>query len=720
MRHIAQFTRRYASTVAQIMTVAIFSLVIIALQPITAHAQWTNPDAQGNINNTNTGNVGIGTTAPGSKVTVSSNAAPLPAPTGTGTTIAHFSSADALNPRVLIDSFAAVPALDFRRANTTAASPSGLLLDENMGQISWFGRGSTGYGAGVRASIRSSAAENWSDTAQGTYLSFSTTVKTTAAAVERLRITDAGNVGIGTTDPLTKLQVNHSSANTNLSNLSLADLLAFRNTSNTNGNMTLLSFQDSAGWGNALFGAVQTNQTAHSADLVFLTRNAGASGERMRITGNGNVGIGTSAPAAKLDVNGHIHSLGVCGGGVPNSQGAYLTWNQFCGTGETDFINHRGAGVGGFAFVDTVNGATLNTLMFITGSGNVGIGTTAPSSKLQVAGQIRSTTGGFMFPDGTVQLTASSGGTITGVTAGTGLTGGGTSGATTLDIGAGTGVTVAADTVSVNYGSTAGTAVQGNTTITVSPGNGMSGGGSLTLGAGGTLTLINDDKGSSQNIFKGVANAAGTTQFSAGSNTDAVRFAGSGGTNITFDPTTKKVIIDGPTSTPSAANISAGQFGQNTGGGNYTFPGDVTVTGNINAKYQDVAEWVPATHALPAGTVATLDPTKSNHVEASSKAYDTRVAGVVSAQPGITLGERAENKLLVATTGRVKVKVDASAGAIQVGDLLVTSEVPGLAMKSQPIDIGGVQIHRPGTIIGKALEPLAKGRGEILVLLSLQ
>jgi hypothetical protein len=41
-------------------------------------------------------------------------------------------------------------------------------------------------------------------------------------------------------------------------------------------------------------------------------------------------------------------------------------------------------------------------------------------------------------------------------------------------------------------------------------------------------------------------------------------------------------------------------------------------------------------------------------------------------------------------------------------------------MKSQPIDLGGAQIHRPGTLIGKALEPLQNGQGEILVLLSLQ
>ena len=155
-------------------------------------------------------------------------------------------------------------------------------------------------------------------------------------------------------------------------------------------------------------------------------------------------------------------------------------------------------------------------------------------------------------------------------------------------------------------------------------------------------------------------------------------------------------------------------------GGDGKVTGNLTVDGNIAAKYQDVAEWVPAARALPAGTVVTLNPNQSNLVEASSKAYDTGVAGVISEQPGITLGERSANKVLVATTGRVRVKVDATTAPIHIGDLLVTSDTPGMAMKSEPITMGGRQIHSPGTLIGKALEPLAKGQGEILVLLSLQ
>jgi len=86
----------------------------------------------------------------------------------------------------------------------------------------------------------------------------------------------------------------------------------------------------------------------------------------------------------------------------------------------------------------------------------------------------------------------------------------------------------------------------------------------------------------------------------------------------------------------------------------------------------------------------------------------------------VILGVPSAAKAQVATTGRVKVKVDAMRHPVAIGDLLVTSDKPGMAMVSEPIDVGSTKIHRPGTLIGKALEPLAGGEGEILVLLSLQ
>lgn len=153
--------------------------------------------------------------------------------------------------------------------------------------------------------------------------------------------------------------------------------------------------------------------------------------------------------------------------------------------------------------------------------------------------------------------------------------------------------------------------------------------------------------------------------------------------------------------------------------GNAHFEGTVTGT-NIKAAFQDLAEWVPATEDLPPGTVVVVKKDATNTVAASSVAYDTTVAGVVSAQPGITLGVEGPGMVQVATTGRVKLRVDSTKGAIAVGDLLVTSDIVGTAMRSVPTLINGTPFHRPGTLIGKALEPLRSGVAEILVLLSLQ
>jgi hypothetical protein len=153
--------------------------------------------------------------------------------------------------------------------------------------------------------------------------------------------------------------------------------------------------------------------------------------------------------------------------------------------------------------------------------------------------------------------------------------------------------------------------------------------------------------------------------------------------------------------------------------GSASFTGSVTGA-NIAATYQDVAEWVPSNVDLIPGTVVVINPEKTNEVLASAHAYDVMVAGVVSAKPGITLGEGGAGKEQIATTGRVKVRVDARKAPIHIGDLLVTSDIAGTAMKSEAMQIKGRKFHQPGTIIGKALEPLASGEGEILVLLSLQ
>jgi hypothetical protein len=173
------------------------------------------------------------------------------------------------------------------------------------------------------------------------------------------------------------------------------------------------------------------------------------------------------------------------------------------------------------------------------------------------------------------------------------------------------------------------------------------------------------------------------------------------------------------TSGPLYLQSSAGDvvIGGGTGSGAH---GNLTVNGTVYANYQDVAEWVPAAESMIAGTVVVISDETSNTVTPSTRPYDTGVAGVVSPTPGLLLGTASASKAKIATTGRVKVRVDASNNPIRKGDLLVTSDTPGVAMKSEPLNLAGVKIHRPGTLIGKALEPLPSGQGEILVLLSLQ
>jgi hypothetical protein len=194
-------------------------------------------------------------------------------------------------------------------------------------------------------------------------------------------------------------------------------------------------------------------------------------------------------------------------------------------------------------------------------------------------------------------------------------------------------------------------------------------------------------------------------------------------------PTNFALKIVAPTASITGATIdSSGRLGLGTTAPAYKLDvngtahvtSDLTVDGNISSKFQDVAEWVPAIGEVPPGAVVIVAPGQANTVAPSTQAYDTRVAGVVSARPGVILGEAGPSKVMIATTGRVRVKVDATRLPIQTGDLLVSSSVPGTAMRSEPLSLNGIELHRPGTLIGKALEPLAAGTGEILVLLSLQ
>jgi hypothetical protein len=98
--------------------------------------------------------------------------------------------------------------------------------------------------------------------------------------------------------------------------------------------------------------------------------------------------------------------------------------------------------------------------------------------------------------------------------------------------------------VRTGAGTVASRSITASTGITVSNGDGVS----------GNPTITNNDRGSSQFIFKNISNNAGTTQFSAGNNNDAIRFNATGAATVSFDAPSKTVTYNSVNTTYSSGN----------------------------------------------------------------------------------------------------------------------------------------------------------------------
>lgn len=122
---------------------------------------------------------------------------------------------------------------------------------------------------------------------------------------EKVRITTDGNVGIGTTNPGAKLEVLGEDALTVGSNIALW-------IANDGGDVKYdqigFGIKGSAKPSAAMGGVVESGTGNFASGLFFATRSSVTASdapiERVRISKDGNVGIGTTAPEAKLHVQG--------------------------------------------------------------------------------------------------------------------------------------------------------------------------------------------------------------------------------------------------------------------------------------------------------------------------------------------------------------------------------------------------------------------------------
>ncbi len=144
--------------------------------------------------------------------------------------------------------------------------------------------------------------------------------------------------------------------------------------------------------------------------------------------------------------------------------------------------------------------------------------------------------------------------------------------------------------------------------------------------------------------------------------------------------------------------------------------------GDIILKNADCAEDFEVSTepslAIEPGDVMVLD--ENGQVRPSTEPYDRTVAGVVSGaadcRPGIILNRNPDGtaRLPLALVGRAFCKVDADLEPVAAGDLLASSPTPGHAMKASDSE------RAFGSVMGKALRPLANGRGLIPILVTLQ
>jgi hypothetical protein len=368
------------------------------------------------------GSIGIGTTTPFNANLDVSNAT-----SGTGST------------NINVTSYAANGFggnLIGRKARGTEAAPTAVLNNDGLLTLSGTGYGATGFAGASSGVITMRASENWTDTAQGSYMNFSTTPNGTATSLTRMTINSNGNVGIGVFGAQANLEVSNANGAsgagtifaTSFTNAGTA-LFVGRRARGTGVAPTAVQNGDNLagylaqGYGTSLFSGTRGGMFVQAAEnwsdaaqgtrVFFNTTATGTNTPSTKVTidPSGNVGVGTFNPQAPLEVsrtgsNAAVASTlytngagvgaflvaqtarGTAGAPTAVQTGDFLGALLFNGYATTHF--QEAAAVGALAaenFTDTARGTAIGLATTPLGgidsvigltllpSGNVGIGT---------------------------------------------------------------------------------------------------------------------------------------------------------------------------------------------------------------------------------------------------------------------------------------------------------------------------------------------------------
>jgi hypothetical protein len=584
----------------------------------------------------------------------------------------------------------------------------------------------------------------------------------------------------------------------------------------------------------AAAAAITISGASAGAFPVF-TDTTGDLGASLIFQSGSNLGIGTTTPASVLNaVSGVSDFRWNTGAGALTPTISVLSTTGkagaiLAGTNGTEFTFDS---AGWFSISTDSHAKFLNNglglgpqLFTVLPNGNVGVGTNAPAYPLSVSGVIQSSTGGFMFPDGTTQTTAATSAavkttttSVSVVTPGDGsiaIAGSSTAPAISVaalgitdakmhdvsvakvtgaasvlasnlfqlpqTINVGTGGSFALTLEADNTGSSPSALIattksnDGNANAIYAAANNPASGASAIFATGNgagvpiyasatnvtaMVTAIEGDVASNAGVgVQGYSYAlSGSTEGVDGA---ALSPAGIGVRGYASSPTGSTVGVLGKIASTNGAAIFGSGIAQTctktgactpisggTGGQFQTSSGGTILLGQVvNSAFSptnvfrvdsagrgffdggtqlggaDFAESVAvegASAAYAPGDLLVVDSAADRQFALASAPYSTMVAGIYATKPGVLATPHAmddpiaASEIPLAMVGIVPCKVTAENGPIHRGDLLVSSSTPGYAMR------GTDRTRLVGAVVGKALGALEQGTGVIQVLVTLQ
>ena len=482
-------------------------------------------------------------------------------------------------------------------ANLDSAVPLGVLVPSNLPSI---------FGSAFPIHIIGS------DTASTTS-AFSVS---DSSANSRFVVTNGGNVGIGTTTPVSKLDI--------VSTALGGAYISIGNTNPNNSTDTLgLIFRHSIGFANSKIGvgggivsgrdgSYGGATISQNSNLQFLVAYHASDVERMRITGNGNVVIGTSTPYSKFTVWG-LSALNV-----------------------------------GNIFEVVTAGSS--TAMTVNASGFTGLGVQNPLYQLDMSGTLH-------FSGGNTQPT---------------LFRNGTTGGLVIDS---NGAIAANSLLSIRTGGNA-------SDLLTLLGTGKLGLGSTTPAARMSIA----------NAFGGTIPALWVSTSTQGATSTAFMIDSGGRSAFGTSTAAQTLTVQGGVCVTSGTSCPT------------EISGKVVANGLIVQSAFDLAEAYPTSDpTLAAGEIVMIDRGNATHVARASES--DMVIGIISTNPGFTLGTVDDSNKPVALAGRVPVKVSLEGGPIAIGDRIALSSVPGVGKKAADGD----------STVGTALEAYSGGADPITV-----